>query len=101
MKTPLEECKDQLSTRRHYVSSGPYVVSDMSKNALQYQWRVVANRPWDFEECTTAVLDALVNQGGYVVYDGDGVSCVVQMIHAQWKRAEEAEDKLQKVLDDL
>ena len=86
----VENCRANLETRKHFVKSDGWIYLDtpIKDMALQYQWRTYPDRPWDYTECTTAVLDALIIQGGIPAHDGDGVSCVVQMIEAQWKRAE-------------
>jgi hypothetical protein len=61
---------------------------EMKKKSAQYRLRDKTEAPKSFEEVTAAVLEALIVQGGFVVHDGDGVSCVAQMIWAQHERAE-------------
>lgn len=59
------------------------------------QWRIrCGEAPKSMQECTVAVLEALVIQGWIPAHDGDGVSCVAQMIWAQHQRAEKAESAL-------
>lgn len=97
---PLFEARHMVLARSDYVANyGNYVKPVMSENSLQWQWRVDPNRPWDYHAATTAVLDALVIQGGIVAWDGDGVGCVVQMIEAQWNRAEQAIEKCAQIVD--
>lgn len=64
-------------------------------------WGSGAMETFDYQDCMTAVLDALINQGGVVAWEGDGTGCVVQMIATayedrdHWKqRALAAEAKL-------
>lgn len=59
------------------------------------QWNIrQGNPPKSMDECTLATLEALILQGGIVAWDGDGVSCVAQMVWAQHRRAEKAEVEL-------
>jgi hypothetical protein len=53
--------------------------------------------PKSFEDCVTATLEALIIQGSINAWDGDGVSCVAQMIWTMHKRAEKAEQELARL----
>lgn len=64
------------------------------------QWEIRQGRPPEsLDECTTATLEALILQGGINAWDGDGVSCVAQMIWAMHKRAEKAEAEVKRLKD--
>lgn len=52
---------------------------------LQWKWRTDPPAEFDQREATAAILDAL-NREGVVAWDGDGVSCVMQMLEALHKR---------------
>lgn len=61
---------------------------------------------YDTNECMTAILDALLNQGSMIVWCGDGTSCVEQMIETAyhdrdyWRnRALRAEKRLDNILE--
>jgi len=46
----------------------------------QLGWGGKALETFNGNDATLAILDALIHQGGYSIYDGDGVGCVQQMI---------------------
>lgn len=57
------------------------------KGIYQVVWRNGSvDLEFDYQKVTTAILDALVYQGGMVAWDGDGVSCVTQMVQAAYQR---------------
>lgn len=87
------EVRDRLR-RLGYEPTGEQFATSLEalkKQSAQYRLRCTGEKPVSMEECTAAVLEALIDQGGILANDGDGVSCVVQMIWAQHERAERAE----------
>lgn len=62
------------------------------------QWHIrQGNAPKDLDECVMATLEALILQGSVPAWDGDGVSCVAQMVWAQHQRALRAEKELEEL----
>ena len=80
MQEPLKVAQQTLHANLQYAGRLP--------NELQMKWREVQDHDFGYLEVALAVLDALITQGFIPAHDGDGVACVVQMIEAQWKRAE-------------
>jgi hypothetical protein len=82
-------CKTDLENRPSY------------RQNIQYDpYRQPEKLPaeFDYAEVTSAVLDALINQGGCIAWDGDGVGCVVDIIrtyHQRWRQAQAEVDRLQ------
>lgn len=76
----LRLARENIALRAHAFGFKP--------DELQGSWRSKPERPWIHGEVDAAVLDALITQGHIPAWSGDGVECVVQMIEAQWRRAE-------------
>jgi len=51
----------------------------------QMGWGGKALETYNSPDATLAILDALIHQGGYAIWDGDGVGCVTQMIEVAYK----------------
>lgn len=88
-----EECA--LDTASRWLEEA-LKAENLSPGDLQWKYRI---HPEKFEPRLgeLAICDAIIEQGGYIVYPGDGVSCAAQMIEEQWFRA----NKLQNELDEL
>src|SRR5271154_5075395 len=52
---------------------------------------------FDSNDCMTAVLDALLNQGSIAAWAGDGTSCVVQMIELAYRERDRYRAALEKI----
>lgn len=65
---------------------------------LQWLWRNSGcfARQYDSGEVNAAICDALTREG-QTAWNGDGTSCVEQMIQLQWDRAEKAEAEVRRL----
>jgi len=68
---------------------------------MQWDWRVKPPEIVTLEDAELAVMDALVSQGGYYVWMGDGTSCVAQIVTAQARRADAWRKKAIELLEVL
>lgn len=57
----------------------------LDEGDLQWKWRTEPPETYDAQEVIDAILDAL-NREGIEAWDGDGVSCVEQIVRAQYDR---------------
>ena len=73
-------------TEEQFASS----VEELKRRSAQYRLRDCTEKPASLDEITIAILEALILQGGILAHNGDGVSCVAQMVWAQHLRAEAA-----------
>jgi len=59
------------------------------------RWLEKTQETFNSDDCTLAILDALCNQGSIAAWNGDGVSCVMQMLALVYRER----DKLKAQLD--
>lgn len=90
-EAPAKQLREAQSVTEERVRS--YGVEPRS---LQWKWRELdpprfEDRQEWYQECSAALLDALVNEGGIPAWDGDGLSCAVQIVEAYAKRLADAE----------
>ena len=51
---------------------------------------------FNMRDCETAILDALIHQGGIIAWNGDGVGCVSQMVETAYRERDYWKDRALK-----
>ena len=64
-------------------------------------WDPNVDDPNFYMDITTALLDALINQGGIAAWDGDGLGCASQIVYHAYKRRDYWRDRALKAEKEL
>lgn len=97
----MASIRPQLDARG--VSPGLFQASFRGLNLTTDRWTyppILPDNPTS-AETTLAVLDALINIGGIPAWNGDGVSCVAQMLDAIYRERNELREENVKLKETL